>query len=224
MSKAMIVFAMSWSQLDMLYRTDYSIKNGYVLPFYTRTPRTPVVLSPSSPLIEEINSKNSFVYDILTYGACSPNRLALNDKLKAYGRQYNRNIKIICVGNWTNAVFGEELERIVKESKVVVNNHSFNRSSLQTHRLTYLFSLHKCIVSERSEVDEGLDRDYEDAVIFADSNNYDEIINKAHIVLEDEHLFRSCQRRSWLKYVAIHSDLNELSKAVYKAYEIVVTS
>ena len=212
MSHAVAVLAMSNAQLQMLYKTDFKVKNAYVVPFYTKTSRSTIPYDPAA---------NDYKYDILLYGACTPSRIDLIERLMSYGVENSKRINTICAADWKTAIFDEELEKMIKESKIVVNNHSFQGSSLQVHRLVYLFSLHTCVVSERSTVDEGLDKEYEDVVIFTAPEDNQAIVNKANDLLNNESAWRECQNKSFEKFQAIHRDVSELSKVIYKSFEVI---
>ena len=57
----------------------------------------------------------------------------------------------------------------VLRTKVVVNTHTEDGSSLEVHRINYLLSMGACIVSERSLTDPELDAYYDDALVFVNN-------------------------------------------------------
>jgi len=75
---------------------------------------------------------------------------------------YDPDIRIgYSVGSWDRGIFDDDRDYYVLRSKVIINVHSADDSSLELHRINYLTSLGKCVISERSSLDPGLDDAYE---------------------------------------------------------------
>lgn len=96
--------------------------------------------------------------DVLFYGAMCPRRSVLFD-------DFSKNTSLKVVFRY-NDLFREEREDLISRSKVVLNIHYWPSASLETHRVEYLCSRGKCVISERS-VDSDLDLAYSSCVAFA---------------------------------------------------------
>jgi hypothetical protein len=115
-------------------------------------------------------------------------------------------------GSWSQAVFDVERDILVLRSKVVYNIHTDDDSVLEVHRVNYLLSLGKCVISERGPNDVDLDMEYADAVIFVDS--IDEMYGISEYLLLHPAELAECEERSVRKYQQISANLMPLKVAM----------
>jgi len=121
----------------------------------TRVPMD--VFYPDSPSMKRHFSSREKDIDILFYGARCPRRESLELKFKKNGfntvfRYYN--------------LFSSERDDLISRSKVVLNIHYYIPSSLETHRIEYLCSRGKCVISENS-ADVVLDKKFDQSILFS---------------------------------------------------------
>lgn len=116
--------------------------------------------------------------DVLFFGAMHPRRKKIQEYIT---RRFGRS-KIIFR---YNDLFGEERENMIKRSKIVLNIHYWDKSSLETHRIEYLSSNGKCIISEKSS-DPILDNVYCDSVTFVTPGNMEELVSKIKLLLTNK--------------------------------------
>ena len=119
------------------------------------------VFYPESPSMLRHFSNRKKDIDVLFYGAKCDRREKIEKKLTSLGLK---------VAFRYNNLFREGREELIARSKVVLNIHYYVPSSLETHRIEYLCSRGKCVISERSE-DLHLDNEYEQSVVFVSLND-----------------------------------------------------
>lgn len=128
--------------------------------------------------------------DVLFYGAKCARRECLFD-------DFSKNSKLKVVFRY-NDLFHDEREDLISRSRVVLNIHYWPSASLETHRVEYLCSRGKCVISE-SSLDSELDLKYSSCVVFAP---LDSIVETATNYATDEvsrkKLEASSQRASFL--------------------------
>ena len=113
--------------------------------------------------------------DVLFYGANHPRRnyiekLLKKSRLNVVFRYYN--------------LFDSDRDNLISRSKVVLNIHFWKESSLETHRIEYLCSKGKCIVSEYSK-DSELDDIYINSIQFC---KYDEIVKQVNRYCKNDNM------------------------------------
>lgn len=119
------------------------------------------VFYPNSPSMLRHFSGRKKDIDVLFYGARCPRRENLQKTLNKSGLKTEFRY---------NNLFRGAREDLIARSKVVLNIHYYIPSSLETHRIEYLCSRGKCVVSERSD-DRILDEKYARSVVFSSMNN-----------------------------------------------------
>ena len=104
----------------------------------------------------------------------------LNDKRKAFiDKLHNNGIKVHVAKNYD--LWGENRDRLVQRSKILLNVHYYENAILETTRLSYALSLGECLVVSEPSADKLLDRDYVKFVEFA--STYDEVLEKCKSLL-----------------------------------------
>lgn len=128
--------------------------------------------------------------DVLFFGAMHPRRKKIQEYIT---RRFIKNSIIFRYNN----LFGEERENLIKRSKIVLNIHYWEKSSLETHRIEYLSSNGKCIISEKSS-DPMLDDVYCDSVTFVTPGNMEELASKIKILLTNKNKRENMEKKSRL--------------------------
>ena len=146
--------------------------------------------------------------DVLFYGAKCPRRESLVD-------DFSKNSKLKVVFRY-NDLFHDEREDLISRSRVVLNIHYWPSASLETHRVEYLCSRGKCVISEPS-LDSDLDLKYSPCVVFAPLHR---IVETATHYATDEvsrrKLEASSQRASFLTQTS-EKTLEQVRRNVLRA-------
>ena len=162
--------------------------------------------------------------DVLLFGVCSDKR---REFIATFTRHHDAYVSqglgpplktvFRCITAWTDALIDEERDHFVSRARVVVNVHTWETSSLEIHRITYLLSMGKCIVSERSFFDPKLDAQYEGLVLFGD--DYDDIAKLVISLLSqrDATALATCEERSRAAYAAADRDTEAIGEALSDA-------
>jgi len=173
LSRARIVWDFSISNVTMFKKM--GLTNIHFIP--TRVPMCPFFDSNKIKPVQDI--------DVLFYGAKHQRRSHIENLLKRKGLQV--------VFRYYN-LFGKDRDDLIHRSKVVLNIHYYMESSLETHRIEYLCSKGKCVLSEYSN-DHELDNLYKGSVHFC---KYDEIVSKAYQYCKNETLRHNLEVNSYL--------------------------
>jgi hypothetical protein len=124
--------------------------------------------------------------DIFMYGFCTQRRQEFINAAQSVGADTGMTVGYLCVSGWNTSMFDAELQHFLLASRIVANIHSYPESSLQLHRLQYLFALGKCVISERSDLDRELDDKVARSVVFA--KTHEELLNMADVIAHDRYL------------------------------------
>ena len=173
LSRARIVWDFSISNVTMFKKM--GLTNIHFIP--TRVPMCPFFDFNKIKPVQDI--------DVLFYGAKHQRRSHIENLLKRKGLQV--------VFRYYN-LFGKDRDDLIHRSKVVLNIHYYMESSLETHRIEYLCSKGKCVLSEYSN-DHELDNLYKGSVHFC---KYDEIVSKAYQYCKNETLRHNLEVNSYL--------------------------
>lgn len=136
------------------------------------------------------------------------------DGLIASNPKYRRFLFRLFAGPWNRLIFDYERDFYTTHSTLVLNVNNFDESALETHRLNYLLSMGKCVVSERGS-DYFLTLFYENAVVFV--NSKEELAQKTIELIENEDLRKDCERRALQRFqllngnrVALHETMKKI--------------
>lgn len=159
-------------------------------------------------------------FDIKFMGSCSARRGPILAYLESRCVEEAISCQLQCTGNWSDIYLAEERDVHMLTTKVVINIHHSDTSSLEQHRVLYLLSLGVIVVSERSKVDPQLDNEYESsgAVLFRDS--IDEIFDMAVFLSRNATMRDSLKLKAIDKYKEVESNLDQLKYAVNRVKEI----
>jgi len=102
------------------------------------------------------------------------------------GKEVEKDIEVLCVGSinprrehifkwiekefnfvWSQGVYGEELDKLIRRAKAHINVHYYDGHPLEVVRLNYLMANHCNIVSEYGD-DENVNIQYKDGLTFVD--------------------------------------------------------
>ena len=152
---------------------------GYMPNLEKSTPKLNPTTPPSADHTLPVNSPPSpnpsprKKYDILFYGSSNRRRDQLIDNLRKAGlRVYYGQYNV-----WAN-----ERDKLVQQSRIVLNIHYYEEPVLESSRLTYLLANKAFVVSEPSQ-DAILDRDYQDLVKFTP---YHKVVETCKYYIENE--------------------------------------
>jgi hypothetical protein len=202
LTRASFIFSFSESHKRYL-RDEIGLINPIsVVPFYTQaTGYVPRADSAAS---------DDYDIDILYFGGVSDRRAALWPSIE---RHLNTSLRFSAfAGTTTSYLKDEERDLVVTSSKVVINFHGCEPSSLALHRINYLLGMGKCIVSERSLSDPQLDAAYEGAVVFV--NNVMDLFIVAEHYVRDDNLRSAIEKKARAKYETLHADVTVLSESL----------
>ncbi len=163
---------------------DYSIsnikylkKNGIIYPLVYFLP-----IGSTDKLFEKLNGVPKDI-DVLFYGdslSCKRRQTMLSELSKYF------NVKIV------NDVFGDQMQELIKRSKVVINIHYYEGALLETPRIMECLSLGTQVVSEYGS-DMQFHTGYEKAVRFFEIGAVNEMIEKIGEALEDPTSFSTIE-------------------------------
>lgn len=122
-----------------------------------------------------------------------------------------------CVG-WETGVFDAMRHRSVQQSGVVLNIHNDDSSVLEVHRVNYLLSMGRCVVSERSD-DFLLDAQYERSVRFVGAGDDAGMHAAVKALLHNATDLRICQENALVHYRALMVETAQLAAAMTTAFD-----
>lgn len=148
------IYIFDYSQDNMLYFKNTDINKNFV----DKINYMPI------PLITKYKyNYDDCDIDILFYGGMNKRRFIILETLK---KKYNLNIVMI------NKIFGKELNKYIKRSKIILNIHYYDNALLETTRLNECLTYNKIIISEKCSIDDHFNYNlYENLVIFCDMIN-----------------------------------------------------
>lgn len=171
---------------------DYSIKNIQNLKAYQsdehQFPPVKYVPMGFSPCLKRITQNREKKYDILFYGSACPRRDRIIKALRAAKLR-------VYYGEYS--LWGEERDRLISESRIVLNLHYYPKPILETTRLIYLVGNGAFVISEPS-LDPILDQDWSEYVIFSE---YDKLVKTCQYYLEHEEQREEFAKNAHLKFL-----------------------
>ena len=143
---------------NSIYTFDYSEINLNYYPSYLKSKIK--LMLPSINYLKKFNYEKNI--DILFLGTITERRNKILTEIK---KKYN--IKIV------EKTFGEDLDILMKQSKIILNIHSFNNSIFEIFRIHDILSYNCHIISEIPELEENLYYRYKSYINFIDILNDD---------------------------------------------------
>ncbi len=172
-----------WTLAGSLAVLDYSLDNvaalverGLPLKQVYHVPIEPPAVPAPPPLPE------GRTIDVLFYGA-------LNARRERYFEALRRRVDLQVV----TEVFGDDMNRLLRSAKVVVNIHHYEDALLETTRLSEALSLGARVVSEEG-VDQADQAAFEDRVDFVSIGDVDAFVAKTLAVLAQENRPEKAER------------------------------
>jgi hypothetical protein len=193
---------------------DFDVISSLALPTSTE----------SSSLLES-NSPVEYTPEILFFGSNSGRRMEylhfISDEFQKHREKIasptapHPFIFRIFTGSWDRLVFDYERDFYVIYAAVILNINNNNDSVLEAHRLNYLLSLGKCVISERGS-DHFLSLYYENAVVFVDSR--EEMVAKAVELVKNEQLRKDWERKALERFQLLNKNRIALSDALKQSF------
>lgn len=90
-------------------------------------------------------------------------------------------------------VWGEEKENLIQRSKIILNIHFYDSKILETIRISHLLSNKKCVISEKSGINEE-NIEWEKGLILCE---YNEIVNNVLKYLNDDELRKTQEKQAY---------------------------
>lgn len=140
--------------------------------------------------------------DILFFGSLNPKRKKILNLLK------NKNIKLIIQNN---NCWDEDLDLLIKRSKIIINIHFYENATLEMHRLSYLLTNQCFIISEKTKEQELIHK-YSRGIIFCE---YDMLVNKCLEWLNKDQAERDIISSTGYKIFKNEKYENYLNKEIY---------
>jgi len=165
---------------------------------------------------EFINNFKNLPIDVAFFGSGSSRRSEILNTIDAKNKALSeKKLTFYCIsGSWETALIDKRRDYIVKNSKIVLNVHTEDRSSLEVHRINYLISFGKIIVSERSS-DVMLDSQYDDAIVFSKKEElFETLVN----LLQNNSKLFELRNKAVEKIVSVGEDLDPLRDALREIY------
>lgn len=211
LANSLCVLDFSYDNRDYLSNV-MKYQNFFTVPLYTYNPNN----NNNKEFVE--NSLNYPTYDVLFYGTCSNRRKIIIEALSEQLKYNEIKIKFNCRKSFSlNGLFGQEREYSIYNAKIIINIHAEEKSSLEVHRINYLLSMGKCIISERSLFDKELDNDYKDSIYFL--NDLDSLHEVIILILSNPSIQTFYEKKAFELFNKINNDTDSLKIAMEKAID-----
>lgn len=164
LSQARCIFTFAHAHTAMLRRLLYPCVHQ--VPLYSIDPDVArynrLRESGAETAAEEDVVRRQYDFDVVFFGSCSSRRIFILQLLEA--ELHRRSISLFTkCAQWNSAMFDSSRHAVVSGAKIVLNLHGDERSVMEAHRVNFLLSMGKCVVSERG-ADPLMDAEYEAAV------------------------------------------------------------
>jgi len=233
LSNALCILAYSHLHAALLRELGYPcvhVVPMFSLPAETERLRTIAETGDGTSLARfDIGSR---AFDLSFYGGCSERRTRLLEQVQHQfpkcpapppppqsptpaARCFECNLH--CVG-WYTGVFDSTRLLHVLQSRLVLNLHTDEHSVLEAHRLNYLLSLGRCVISERSD-DTLLDARYAGVVHFINEGDIAALYGIATRLLSNTTELQLCEQKSRRLYTRLSIDTQDLSLAIKEAVQ-----
>lgn len=166
------------------------------------------------PDVKPLDQQNSEDCRILFFGSGSKRRSKWlnyihNATLHA---QTKRKINwAVFAGSWNMTIFDVERDMYVQNVSMVLNIHNNDSSVLEVHRINYLLSMTKCVISEKG-VDRKLQQRYSEGLVFVDT--MDEMLEQIKYHCDRPEAIEHQQTRALELYRKISTDFEQLKTAM----------
>jgi hypothetical protein len=213
LNNALAIFTFSSYHSTFLQKKISSSKeNLFTIPIYysiSSNPKESSSLSSLTPVTDDD------YFDVAFLGSCSTRRANILTYLYEALKRQNPSLNLVFnCGSWSTLKFDDERDFYFSHSKIILNIHSSEPSTsiLESHRINYLLSLGKCIISERG-IDESLASQYDDTILFV-GNNYEEFLYRINEILSNKSKRKEYERKAKEKFNEINSNFLPLQVAM----------
>lgn len=143
-----------------------------------------------SPTLHQITQKptDEKKYDILFYGSSNPRRSRIIRNLRHAGFR-------VYYGEFS--CWDEDRNRLISDSKIVLNLHYYPKPILETTRISFLVANSAFVISEPS-LDPILDKEYHNYAVFSET---DQLIETCRYYLENTEARERFARQAHLKFI-----------------------
>ncbi len=149
--------------------------------------------------------------EVLFFGSGSPRRAPmLHTLIQRFDEEGKVSFRIF-TGTWNITVFDLDRDMVVHTAKVVFNINTAEDSVLEAHRLNYLLSMGKCVVSERG-IDPALVQRYDGAIVFVDS--LDELFEKIIFYVKHDKERKHIEKLALQRHFELQQDRIDLVRAM----------
>lgn len=186
-----------------------------VVPIYTKSASFPDVTTPAFHQVVVERNWTVRTAEMYFSGSYSPYREEVVSLLYDWAGRDGLLVEFACL-KWTMLPFAEDRHLVLSNTKVVLNIHRDERSSLEVHRVNHLLSMGKCVVSERSSTDPDVDAAYEGAIVFAD--NITHLYDVALQLTRDPVARRLQEQAALRKFDEIQSDTAQLQRSMRQVH------
>jgi hypothetical protein len=147
-----------------------------------------------TPALSQLQPAKQQDIDVLLYGSLNDRRMAIINEMK------NQGAHAEAVFN----VYGEERDRLISRSKIVINVHYYEGKVFEIVRVSYLLANRVFVVAERGS-DRELEKQFESGLVFAPYKN---LVNETLHFLKKEDLRKKIAERGFQNFQKIRqSDL-----------------
>jgi hypothetical protein len=166
-----------------------------------------------------LTTSSSEPKEVLFFGSSSTRRneilVYLSNEFTTFNG-YNRTDSVgsptvrlrVIMGGWNQLIFDYERDLYVMKSSIVININNHQDSALETHRLNYLLSMKKCVISEKGS-DPALPLLYGDAVFFV--NSKEEMLKKSLELLQNDTKRKGCEENAFQQFQTLSHDFYQLT-------------
>lgn len=189
--------------------------NTFTITLYTHIRPTSSFALVAPKIADVLQSKQR--PDILFFGSMSERRLGIIEYLQitlfpSTTKAMPYLLRIIA-GSWDVLSFDYERDIFVINAAVVLNINNHADSALETHRINYLLSMGKCVISERGS-DPSLPLLYGDGVIFVASK--EDMVRRIQLLMSSQIERQRCEERGKKRFEVINGNLTMLDVAISK--------
>jgi hypothetical protein len=178
---------------NSIFTMDYSLYNLNILSNLNDEKLNSKLFYQPMPIMNETQKNTNVKNDILFFGGLNTRRQAILNRIKN-----EFNIKII------SGRFGEEIEDLIKTSKIIINLHYYPDAVLETARLNEVIIYNKIIISELGISYDYNNDLYKNNVIFIenikdDLSNIGILIDKLRYYLDSNNFIQQTNNDTFVK-------------------------
>jgi hypothetical protein len=163
-----------------------------------------------------IGTAVEYQHDVLFFGSCTQRRIDILNELVILADHYGITVAYVCA-TIKSVLFAEALDEKILSSRLVINLHAEEGSSLEVHRIIYVLSMGVPVVSERSRFDPETDAEYENSSGVFFGGSVDELFTQALELVRNPELRSRASGQALRKYREVNQQLDPLRAAMADA-------